>query len=107
MRAACSTHAGKMKCHATRCRACTKPAKSSVMLRKGCGPTRHAKSWCRIFRPLSAKLVAHGYDIYYMESEWRDMWVASGRAELGFPEKAFVAFCKKRYQMIPNPSGAK
>jgi hypothetical protein len=31
------------------------------------------------------------------------MWVASGTPELGFPGKAFVAFCKKRYQMKPNP----
>jgi hypothetical protein len=31
------------------------------------------------------------------------MWVASGMPELGFPGKAFVAFCKKRYQMKPNP----
>jgi hypothetical protein len=50
-----------------------------------------------------AKLVAPGYDVYYLESEWRDMWVASGMPELGFPGKAFVAFCKKRYQMKPNP----
>jgi plasmid replication initiation protein len=50
-----------------------------------------------------AKLVAPGYDIYYLESEWRDMWVASGMPELGFPGKAFVAFCKKRYQIKPNP----
>lgn len=50
-----------------------------------------------------AKLVAPGYDVYYLESEWRDMWVASGMPEIGFPGKAFVAFCKKRYQMKPNP----
>jgi plasmid replication initiation protein len=50
-----------------------------------------------------AKLVAPGYDVYYLESEWRDMWVASGMPELGFPGRAFVAFCKKRYQMKPNP----
>jgi plasmid replication initiation protein len=50
-----------------------------------------------------AKLVAPGYDVYYLESEWRDMWVASGMPEIGFPGKAFVAFCKKRYQMKSNP----
>jgi hypothetical protein len=32
-----------------------------------------------------------------------DMWFASGMPELGFSGKAFVAFCKKRYQMKPNP----
>jgi hypothetical protein len=50
-----------------------------------------------------AKLVAPGYDIYYLESEWREMWVASGMPALEFPGKAFVGFCKKRYQMKPNP----
>lgn len=32
-----------------------------------------------------AKLVAPGYDVYYLESEWCDMWVASGMPEIGFP----------------------
>ncbi len=50
-----------------------------------------------------AKLVAPGYDVYWLEQEWRDWWVQSGMPELGFPGKAFVAFCKKRYQMKPNP----
>jgi plasmid replication initiation protein len=50
-----------------------------------------------------ARLVAPSYDVYYLEGEWRDWWVESGMPELGFPGKAFVAFCKKRYQMRPNP----
>ena len=50
-----------------------------------------------------AKLVAPGYDVHYLEQEWRDWWVESGMPELGFPGKAFVGFCKKRYQMNPNP----
>jgi plasmid replication initiation protein len=50
-----------------------------------------------------AKLVAPGYDVYFLEQEWRDWWVESGMPELGFPGKAFVAFCKKRAQMRPNP----
>jgi plasmid replication initiation protein len=50
-----------------------------------------------------AKLVAPGYDVYFLEQEWRDWWVESGMPELGFPGKAFVGFCKKRYQMKPNP----
>jgi plasmid replication initiation protein len=49
-----------------------------------------------------AKSVAPGYDVYYLEQEWRDWWVESGMPELGFPGKAFVGFCKKRYQMKPN-----
>ena len=50
-----------------------------------------------------ARLVAPGYDVHYLEQEWRDLWVESGMPELIFPQKAFVAFCKKRYQMKPNP----
>ena len=50
-----------------------------------------------------AKLVAPGYDVYYLEQEWRDWWVDSGMPELGFPGRAFVGFCKKRHQMKPNP----
>jgi plasmid replication initiation protein len=50
-----------------------------------------------------AKLVAPGYDVYYLEQEWRDWWVKSGMPELGFPGKAFVGFCKKRYEFNPNP----
>jgi hypothetical protein len=30
-------------------------------------------------------------------------WVESGMPELGFPDKAFVGFCKQRYQRKPNP----
>jgi hypothetical protein len=50
-----------------------------------------------------ARLVAPSYDVYYLEQEWRDWWVESMMPELGFPGKAFVAFCKKRCQMRPNP----
>ncbi len=50
-----------------------------------------------------AKLVAPGYDVYFLEAEWRDWWVESGMPELGFPGKAFVGFCKKRYLRNPNP----
>lgn len=49
-----------------------------------------------------ARLVAPGYDVYDLEQQWRDWWVDSGMPELGFPGRAFVAFCKKRYQMRPN-----
>lgn len=43
-----------------------------------------------------ARLVAPGYDIYYLEQEWRNWWVESGKPELRHPGKAFVGFCKKR-----------
>ena len=29
-------------------------------------------------------------------------WVDSGRIELQNPDKAFIAFCKKRYERKPN-----
>ena len=50
-----------------------------------------------------ARLVAPGYDIHYLEREWRDWWVESGMPELHSPGRAFIAFCKKRHQMRPNP----
>jgi hypothetical protein len=50
-----------------------------------------------------AKLVAPGYDVYWLEQEWRSWWVESGMPELGFPGKAFVGFCKSRYLRNPNP----
>jgi hypothetical protein len=50
-----------------------------------------------------AKLVAPRYDVYYLEQEWRSWWVESGMPELGFPGKAFAAFCKSRYLRNPNP----
>lgn len=47
--------------------------------------------------------VAPGYDPYYLEGEWRDWWVDSGCIELQNPDRAFIAFCKKRYERNPNP----
>jgi hypothetical protein len=50
-----------------------------------------------------ARLVAPNYDIYYLEQEWRDWWVESGMPELHSPGKAFIALCKRRHHMKPNP----
>ena len=50
-----------------------------------------------------AKQVAPGYNVYFLEQEWRNWWVESGTPELGFPGKAFIGFCKKRYERKPNP----
>ena len=47
--------------------------------------------------------VAPGYDPYFLEQEWREWWVDSGCIELQHPDKAFIAFCKKRYERNPNP----
>lgn len=52
---------------------------------------------------LHAKQVAPGYDVYFLEQEWRNWWVESGTPELGFPGKAFVGFCKQRYLRNPKP----
>ena len=38
-----------------------------------------------------------------VEQVWRDMWVDSGKPSLGNPDKAFIAFCPKRYEHNPNP----
>lgn len=51
----------------------------------------------------NAKLVAPGYDIYVLEQDWREWWVQSGMPELGSAGKAFVGFCRSRYQRNPNP----
>jgi plasmid replication initiation protein len=50
-----------------------------------------------------AKIVAPGYDVYYLEQEWREMWVDTGMPLLHNPDKAFVAFCKSRAKR--NPMG--
>jgi len=50
-----------------------------------------------------ARIVAPGYDIHFLEQEWRNFWVESGKPELKFPDKAFIAFCANRYKRKPNP----
>jgi len=48
-----------------------------------------------------ARTVAPGYDVYYLEQEWRDMWVDTGMPFLHSPDKAFIAFCKSRAKRKP------
>jgi plasmid replication initiation protein len=50
-----------------------------------------------------ARIVAPGYDIYYLEQEWRNFWVDSGKPELKNPDAAFIGFCKSRHKRQPNP----
>ena len=50
-----------------------------------------------------AKTVAPGYDIHWLEAEWRTFWVDSGKPELKNPDAAFIGFCKSRYARNPNP----
>ena len=50
-----------------------------------------------------AKIVAPSYDVYFLEQEWRNWWAASGKPELMSADKAFIAFCRNRYERNPNP----
>jgi hypothetical protein len=50
-----------------------------------------------------AKTVAPGYDIYFLEEEWRNFWLENGKPELRNPDAAFIGFCKSRYLRKPNP----
>jgi hypothetical protein len=48
-----------------------------------------------------AKIVAPGYDVYYLEQEWRNFWFESGKPELKNPDAAFIGFCKSRHNRKP------
>jgi hypothetical protein len=48
-----------------------------------------------------AKRVAPGWDVYQLESEWRE-WIAT-KGQPGKPGPAFIAFCRKKYQREGMP----
>lgn len=50
-----------------------------------------------------ARTVAPGYDIHYLEREWHQWWCESGKPVLHDPDKAFISFCRARYNRNPNP----
>ncbi|MEM9953630.1 MAG: replication initiator protein A [Chloroflexota bacterium] len=50
-----------------------------------------------------AKQAAPSHDVYYLEQEWRNWWVESGKPLLQHPAHAFIAFCRRRYERCPNP----
>lgn len=50
-----------------------------------------------------ARIVAPGYDVYHLERDWQRWWADSGRPTLHDPDKAFIAFCKSRYERIGKP----
>lgn len=50
-----------------------------------------------------ARIVAPGYDVYFLEEEWRRFWADSGKPELKSPDAAFIGFCKSRHARKPNP----
>ena len=43
-----------------------------------------------------ARTMAPGWDIYALEAEWRDFWVATGRQKLRSPDKAFLGWLRGR-----------
>lgn len=49
------------------------------------------------------RAAAPGYDIYVLESAFKEFWYDSGQPELKSVDGAFIGFCKKRYQRNPNP----
>ncbi len=46
-----------------------------------------------------ARRLMPGMDVYALESDWRAMWLAAGRAQLRSPDKAFIGWVKKRAVM--------
>ena len=45
-----------------------------------------------------ARTVAPGLDVHYLEQEWLRMWCETGKPEMKSPDRAFIGFCKKRYE---------
>ena len=50
-----------------------------------------------------ARIVAPGYDVYFLEEQWRLFWLESGKPELKNADAAFIGFCKSRHSRNPNP----
>jgi hypothetical protein len=48
-----------------------------------------------------ARIVAPGYDVHRLHTEWREFWVDTGKPFLADPDKAFVGFCKSRAKFAP------
>lgn len=48
-----------------------------------------------------ARKVAPGYDVYFLEQEWRSYWMATGKPILKNPDAAFIGFCKQRHLKTP------
>ena len=50
-----------------------------------------------------ARIVAPGYDVYYLEEQWRSFWLDTGKPELKNPDAAFIGFCKRRAARNSKP----
>jgi predicted nucleic acid-binding protein len=48
-----------------------------------------------------ARGAAPGYDVYALEGEWREWWMASGKPKLDNAAAAFVGFCRSRNKRAP------
>ncbi|MDQ3827910.1 MAG: replication initiation protein, partial [Candidatus Tectomicrobia bacterium] len=48
-----------------------------------------------------ARKAAPGWDVYYLESEWREWIATKGKPEK--PGPAFIAFCRQKYQREGRP----
>lgn len=51
----------------------------------------------------SARMAAPGWDVHYLEREWRAYWVRSGSQKLHDPTKAFVGFCRAWFEKRGEP----
>lgn len=47
------------------------------------------------------RIVAPGYDPYFLEREWQEMWIDTGCPKLHDPDAAFLAFCRRRAEKAP------
>jgi len=47
------------------------------------------------------RIVAPGYDPYWLEREWQEMWMDTGCPKLTDPDRAFLAFCRRRAEKQP------
>jgi hypothetical protein len=48
-----------------------------------------------------ARAAAPGYDVHWLESQWREWWVNSGKKKIDNPAAAFVGFCHHRHKTAP------
>jgi hypothetical protein len=52
-----------------------------------------------------ARAAAPGYDIYYLEREWREWWSKTGKPKLENPDAAYLGFCRSRHSRTPMRIG--
>lgn len=65
-------------------------ARARLAAAAGEGPRLDPEIFARV------RAVAPGLDPYWLEAEWRRLWIATGRPPLRSPEAAFLAFARAR-----------